>query len=230
MEGIIFVDKPVDWTSFDVVNYVRRIVASVEQKKPKQIKVGHSGTLDPFATGLLIVLIGKTFTRQAQSFLKLDKRYAVTTQLGTVSSTGDPEGELETLSQFQPDYARIVEIAHVLKSIREQTPPIYSAIKINGQRAYDLARKGQMIQLQPRPVIIYDVTITDYDYPKLSFTTEVSSGTYIRSLVEDFGRLLGTGAYTTQLRRERIGQYSLEQAYSVTSLNTENLASRLVQI
>ncbi len=227
MEGLLLVDKPVGWTSFDVVNYVRRHVAEIEGKKPKQVKVGHSGTLDPFASGLLILLVGKAYTRQADTFLKLDKRYIVTAQLGMVSSTGDPEGKLQTYSRHQPDYATIIEKAKQLTGSHEQTPPAYSAIKINGQRAYHLARQGQPVQLEPRLVTIHDITITGYSYPDITFTTDVSSGTYIRSLVEELGQALGTGAYTTQLRRDRIGQYQLDQAYGVDSLDLENLNSRL---
>src|SRR5476649_2320405 len=138
MQGLLLVDKPVAWTSFDVVNYVRRIVATAEGKKPKNVKVGHTGTLDPFATGLLILLIGKDYTKRAGEFSKLDKTYEVTMRLGQTSTTGDPEGEITPVSDNQPTKTELKTALEKFVGEIDQIPPAYSAIKIDGQRAYKL--------------------------------------------------------------------------------------------
>ena len=212
MQGVLLIDKPAGWTSFDVVNYVRKIAAGREGKKPKQVKVGHSGTLDPFATGLLIVLIGKEYTRCAGEFSKLGKTYEVTMQLGETSSTGDPEGEIKLISKRVPDEQEIHTAFELFTGEIEQTPPAYSAIKVNGQRAYKLARAGKEVTIEPRKVTVSSIDLITYDYPVVKFTADVSSGTYIRTLTEDIGAKLGTGAYTTILRRTSIGQFSITNA------------------
>jgi tRNA pseudouridine55 synthase len=204
MQGLLLVDKPTGWTSFDVVNHVRRMVATAEDKKPKTVKVGHTGTLDPFATGLLVLLIGKDYTRRARELSKLDKTYEVTMKLGFSSSTGDPEGEIQGVNTRVPSEAEIrTALARFVGEI-EQTPPIYSAIKVDGQRAYKLARAGKQVKMEPRRVTINRLEMINYAYPTVEFAADVSSGTYIRSLVEDIGSELGTGAYTTALRRTKI--------------------------
>jgi tRNA pseudouridine55 synthase len=212
MQGVLLVDKPVDWTSFDVVNYVRRQVAIAEGKKPKNVKVGHTGTLDPFATGLLVLLIGKEYTRQAGDFSKLDKTYEVTMKLGFSSTTGDPEGEITPVADTQPTAAEIEAALKKFVGTIEQVPPAYSAIKVNGQRAYKLARAGQEVVIQPRQVTINRLEMVNYNYPEVKLMADVSSGTYIRTLVEDIGSSLGTGAYATDLRRTRVGDYNLADA------------------
>jgi tRNA pseudouridine55 synthase len=229
VQGILYIDKPAGWTSFDVVNYIRRMVAGIEGKKPKNIKVGHTGTLDPFATGLLIVLIGKNFTRQAASFSKLDKTYEVTAHLGKISSTGDPEGEIREYSDSIPSLKLIHDQSTLLTGEISQVPPAFSAIKIQGKRAYSLAREGKAVVLEPRLVTVRDLRVENYDYPKLQLRVEVSSGTYIRSLVESMGELLHTGAYTADLRRIRIGLASIEKAHQIKNLSAENLSNLLEQ-
>jgi len=224
MQGILLVDKPVGWTSFDVVNYVRKIVAAAENQRPKQIKVGHSGTLDPFATGLLILLIGKAYTRQAAVFSKLDKTYEVTMKLGSTSSTGDPEGALTAVNKRVPNEAEIRTVLDKFMGEIEQTPPIYSAIKVGGQRAYKLARAGKPIKMEPRQVTINRLELTGYNYPEVQLSADVSSGTYIRSLVEDLGAQLGTGAYTTALRRTKIDKYPIDQAQQLDGLDIEKIS------
>jgi tRNA pseudouridine55 synthase len=149
MQGILLVDKPAGWTSFDVVNYVRKKVAQAEGKKPKNVKVGHTGTLDPFATGLLIVLIGKDYTKRAAEFSKLDKTYEVTMCLGKTSSTGDPEGEIIPVSGKKPTLEELQAAVVKFTDQIEQTPPIYSAVKVGGQRAYKLARQRSKNQTAP---------------------------------------------------------------------------------
>jgi len=227
MQGILLVDKPQGWTSFDVVNYVRKIVATAEGKKPKNCKVGHTGTLDPMATGLLVLLIGKEYTRRAGEMSKHDKTYEVTMQLGATSTTGDIEGELTPVSERLPGENEVLAALQKFTGEIMQTPPAYSAIKINGQKAYDLARKGKAVKLEPRPVTIYDIRDVQYAYPEVSFTCDVSSGTYIRSLAADIGEVLGTGAHLTALRRTRVGDFDLAQALTVSGISADTLSANL---
>jgi tRNA pseudouridine55 synthase len=216
MQGVLLIDKPREWTSFDVVNFVRKQVAAIEGKKPKNTKVGHTGTLDPLATGLLVLLVGKDYTRRATELMKLDKTYEVTMKLGEVSTTGDDEGEKSAVSDTRPDQVAVeLALEHFTGEIM-QTPPAFSAMKINGQRAYKLAREGKAVALDPRPVQIYHNTFASYDYPYVQFTSEVGSGTYIRSLVEDLGKELGTGAYMCALRRTQVGAFNIANAHQVT--------------
>lgn len=229
MQGLLLVDKPSGWTSFDVVNYLRKIVAQAENKKPKQIKVGHTGTLDPLATGLLVILIGKGYTRQAQVLSKHDKTYEVTMRLGQTSSTGDEEGSKTPVSDRQPTAAEIRAVLEKFTGDLMQTPPAYSAIKINGQRAYQLARAGQEVELKARPVRIDHNELKAYVYPDVSFSCDVSSGTYIRSLVADMGVALGTGAYLAALRRTRVGEYQLADAISGLSREQPLTADQIEQ-
>jgi tRNA pseudouridine55 synthase len=224
MHGILLVDKPAGWTSFDAVNYIRRMIAQAENKKPKQVKVGHAGTLDPFATGLLIILVGKEYTRQAAAFSKLDKTYEVTMKLGFTSSTGDPEGEIKLASGRVPSEREIKEALQKFQGEIMQTPPIFSAIKVNGQRAYKLARAGKEVKIEPRKATINRLEMTKYEFPLVQFTVDVSSGTYIRSLVEDVGKVLKTGAYTTELRRTKIDKFDLRDASDIKKLKVNELS------
>lgn len=223
MQGILLVDKPVGWTSFDAVNYIRRLVSQIENKKPRQIKVGHSGTLDPFATGLLIILIGRQYTRLASEYSKRAKVYQVTMKLGLTSSTGDPEGNISEVSKLKPSLDDITNVAKTFEGVISQTPPAYSAVKVDGQRAYKLARQGKSFQLQPRQVTVKSLRVIDYTYPLVRLVSEVSSGTYIRTLVEDIGSKLKVGAYTVELRRLSIDDFNVSQAISANLLNVGNL-------
>lgn len=207
-DGIILIDKPADMTSFGVVARIRRVLT---QRAGKKIKVGHTGTLDPFATGIMILVTGNE-CKNAGHYTKLDKVYEATFRLGQTSSTGDPEGEISNISHAQPTVA---DIENVLKNFRGeimQRPPIFSAIKVNGQRAYKLARKGEAIEIPTRHVTIYSLELLDYTYPELKIRTHVSSGTYIRSLAVDIGEALRTGAYCTQLRRISIADWQVNDA------------------
>jgi tRNA pseudouridine55 synthase len=230
MQGVLLVDKPLKWTSFDVVNYVRKIVAQVEETKPKHVKVGHIGTLDPMATGLLVLLIGKEYTRRAGELSKLDKTYEVTMKLGETSTTGDEEGEKTKVADTVPTREGIEQAVQQFSGEISQVPPMYSAIKINGQRAYDLARAGKSVEMEPRQVRINRLVLTKYDYPSMSFVCDVSSGTYIRSLVEDIGKKLETGAYTTELRRTKVGDFDLKNACQVNEINAADLELRLLTL
>ena len=230
MQGILLVDKPSGWTSFDVVNYVRRIVATVEGRKPKNVKVGHTGTLDPLATGLLVLLVGKEYTRQAGELSKHDKTYEVVMRLGQVSSTGDEEGVKTPVSDMQPSLADVQAVIQAFVGPQLQVPPAYSAVKIDGKRAYELARAGKEVTIEPRPVTVYDSTLTAYTYPTVEFVCNVSSGTYVRSLVQDMGERLATGAYMSALRRTRVGDFSLSDARDVKELQAENLSDFLLSL
>jgi len=227
MEGILLVDKPKNWTSFDVVNYVRATLARSLELKPRNIKVGHTGTLDPLATGLLILLIGKKYTRRASELSHLDKTYEVTMHLGLTSSTGDDEGEKLPVSNHVPDITDINKALNHFTGNLQQVPPAFSAIKVDGQRAYKLARAGQPIELQSRSITIHQNLFKHYAYPLIQFSSSVSSGTYIRSLVEDIGKELKTGAYMSELRRTSIGDFSLKKAAAVQNLSADLIAARL---
>lgn len=203
-EGMWLVHKPTGISSFGVVARVRRITGIR--------KVGHAGTLDPEAEGLMIILVGKDYTRKADSFLKLDKTYEVEATLGQTSTTGDREGELAQVSDKQPSEDEVREALRKFQGEIMQTPPVYSAIKVGGQRAYKLAREGKEVTIEPRKVTVASIELLNYSYPKLSFRADVSSGTYIRSLAEDIGATLGTGAYMSALTRTRVGDYNLDDA------------------
>ena len=228
MNGILLLDKPKGWTSFDVVNKVRRMVqqSDLNTSNKKRFPVGHTGTLDPLATGLLVLLLG-TYTKQAPGLTKLDKTYEVTMKLGEVSSTGDAEGDITEMSDLQPSLERVQQALQQFTGDSMQTPPAFSAIKINGQRAYKLARDGKIPELAARPVHIEQNTLTEYDYPFVRFTSEVSSGTYIRSLVEDLGKALETGAYMSDLRRTKVGEFSITDALQMEDLTPEVIQAAL---
>ncbi len=232
------VDKPAGITSFGVVAQVRRRFADqaemvevvgkdgVVRQKRKKVKVGHAGTLDPFATGLLLVLVGKA-TKRATEFLKLDKEYIATVRLGAVSSTGDLEGEITTfLSSMAsaitaPNRKEVEEVVRRFTGEIEQTVPRYSAVSINGQRAYKLARAGKQVEMPRRQVQIYELEILRYEWPELEIRCKVSSGTYIRALGEDIGKALGVGGYLTALRRTQVGEWRIEEAKKLEEIVVE---------
>ncbi len=230
MQGILLIDKPKTWTSFDAVNYVRKMVATAEGKKPKNTKVGHTGTLDPLATGLLVLVIGKEYTRRAGEFSKLDKTYEVTMKLGETSTTGDDEGKKTAVSDTTPSEKAVLEALEGFRGEIMQVPPAFSAMKVNGQRAYKLAREGKPVELEARPVTISTMTLTKYAYPYVEFTADVSSGTYIRSLVEDVGKVLGTGAYMSDLRRTRIGKHLIAGAMKVKDIDVQSIGEELLEL
>lgn len=212
-DGILLVDKPVGWTSFDVCAKIRGQIraeyrARGEKPTKRQLKVGHAGTLDPFATGLLIILLGDA-TSRSDEFLKLDKVYEATIRLGKNSTTGDLEGEMTDISDRQPSEAEVQAALEQFTGNITQTPPAYSAIKINGQRAYKLAREGKEVEIPSRKITVHSIELLHYSYPEIKIRTNVSSGTYIRTLAEDVGRALKVGAYCSQLRRLSIGDTTL---------------------
>lgn len=208
MDEVILIDKPAGMTSFGVVARLRRVLS---QQAGKKVKVGHTGTLDPFATGLMILVTGKK-CRDAGVYTKLDKWYEAEIVLGQVSTTGDPEGELTDISDRQPTREEIEQVLQQFTGEIRQRPPIFSAIKINGQRAYKLARDGQEVEIPERTVQVYTLELVDYTYPSLQIRVHVSSGTYIRSLAVDIGKKLGVGAYCQALRRTKIANYDIADA------------------
>jgi tRNA pseudouridine55 synthase len=224
MNKVILIDKQKDWTSFDVVAKVRSQVRSYAQdqtaegEKPKKIKVGHAGTLDPLATGLLIVLVGAATKRQ-DSYMKQDKVYEVEAMLGKTSTTGDEEGEKTEISDVQPTLEVVTEALQSFVGNISQIPPIFSAIKVDGQRAYKLARAGKPVKMKSRNVTIYSIDKITYNYPVVTFTVKVSSGTYIRTLVADIGSRLSTGAYMSNLRRTQIGSASIDDAVPIDDIS-----------
>lgn len=210
---IFLLDKPLDWTSFQAVNKMKYKLRS-EFNLPKKFKIGHAGTLDPRATGLLIVCCGK-FTKKIPEIQDAPKEYRTEIKIGAQTESYDTE-KPEILHQ---DISHITEEqvkATLEKFIGEidQTPPVFSAIKIDGKRAYDLARAGAEVEMKSRKTTILYINDVTVDFPLVSFIVGCSKGTYIRSLAHDIGQELGVGAYLTQLRRTKIGEYTIENATS----------------
>jgi tRNA pseudouridine55 synthase len=217
--GIILVDKPAGMSSFGVVARVRR---QLSQEAGKKVKVGHTGTLDPFATGLMIIVVGD-YCKRAGEFSKLDKSYEATINLGQTSTTGDPEGELQTVSADEPTREQVEAALAKFRGDITQKPPIYSAIKIDGQRAYKLAREGKEVDMPLRNVTVYSLELVDYSYPFIQIHCRVGSGTYIRTLASDIGDALGTGAYTSALRRTTVGEWVIADAHGTDGITAANL-------
>lgn len=217
-DGMLLIDKPAGMTSFGVVARIRRVLSA---EKGKKIKVGHTGTLDPFATGLMIVVVGKE-CKNAGFYTKLDKVYEATIRLGQTSTTGDPEGEICDFSAEKPDLVQIRAVLEQFTGEITQSPPIFSAIKIDGQRAYKLARQGKEFEMPKRQVIVYAMELVDYTYPELKIRVNVSSGTYVRSLAVDVGASLGVGAYCSQLRRVSIDKWQVGDAKLLADFGINN--------
>lgn len=214
MKGeLILIDKDINWTSFDVVSKIRNFIK--KKFNLKKIKVGHAGTLDPLATGLLIICYGK-MTKEIDRFIGLDKSYSGKMIIG--SST--PSYDLETKPNvfYQTDHINeklIYDKADEFIGEIMQKPPIFSAVKKNGVRSYKLARKGEQVNLQERKITIRDFKITEINFPELSFEVNCSKGTYIRSLINDFGKALKSGAHLTELRRTKIGEFSVNDSLKI---------------
>jgi tRNA pseudouridine55 synthase len=215
-DSVLLIDKPAGITSFGVVARVRRVLS---QQLGKKAKVGHTGTLDPFATGLMIIVTGKE-CRNAGDYSKLDKEYEAAITLGVMSTTGDPEGELTQISTDVPTLDAVQAALQQFTGEITQRPPIYSAIKINGRRAYDLARKGEVFEMPERQVTVFSLDLIEYTYPVIKIRVHVSSGTYIRTLAQDIGAVLETGAYCSQLRRTKVAEYKITEALVLDDLIT----------
>ncbi|MFN8283907.1 MAG: tRNA pseudouridine(55) synthase TruB [Chitinophagales bacterium] len=212
VEGeVILIDKSLDWTSFDVVNKIKFAL----KKKYGKIKIGHAGTLDPKATGLLILCTGKK-TKEIQQIQDADKTYTGTFFLGATTPCFDTEKDVDqTFDISGITNESIVHNAATFIGEQQQFPPIFSAVKIDGKRAYDLARAGKEVEIKSKSITIKKFDITKIDLPLLDFYVECTKGTYIRSLANDFGLRLNNGAYLYALRRTKIGSYSVDDAVSV---------------
>lgn len=227
-DSVILIDKPAGMSSFGVVARIKRVLSEQEAGKPsvvlnkrRRVKVGHTGTLDPFATGLMIIVTGKE-CKNAGNYSKLDKVYEATIRLGQTSKTGDPEGELTDVSKNIPSDDDIEKALTKFVGEITQVPPIYSAIKIDGQRAYKLAREGKEFEVPARKVTIFSLDLVDYTYPTLKIRTHVSSGTYIRTLAADIGETLGVGAYCIELRRTRIAKWDVADAKKLSDFGIDS--------
>jgi tRNA pseudouridine55 synthase len=211
MNGLLLVNKPVGISSFDVIRQLRR--------RTGVRKIGHAGTLDPLASGLMLMLFG-TACKQALLFSKLDKRYRAQIELGFSSTTGDGEGDKSLVSKRVPSQDEILATMAGLVGEITQVPPVYSAIKIRGREAYKRIRAGESVEIPPRQVTIYENELIKYEYPLVEIVTKVSSGTYIRTLAGDIGTVLGTGAYLSGLVRCEVGKFRLEDAHDLADVNS----------
>ncbi len=207
---VILIDKPLEWTSFDVVKKIRNLI--------RIKKVGHTGTLDPLASGLLILCTGKK-TKSIESYMAEEKEYTGTFTIGQTTPTYDLESEpSEPLSFGHISESDLINATKPFIGAIEQIPPMHSAIKVGGKRLYELARKGETVARKTRSVIISEFELTQIDLPVINFRVVCSKGTYIRSLAHDFGEALGVGAHLSSLRRTRIGEFNVKDAYDLEEL------------
>jgi len=222
---VLLIDKPLNWTSFDVVNKIRYLLKS--HLGIKKIKVGHAGTLDPLATGLVIVCTGK-LTKKIDEYQGMTKEYIADIRFGATTPTYDLEAEQDATFPF--DHITEEKLRSVLNERFsgeiEQTPPIYSAIKVKGQKAYELARKGEKVEMKKRKVTIHKVELLNFDLPDVTLDIVCSKGTYIRSLAHDLGKELNSGAHLTGLRRTGIGDLSVKDAVNIIDFEKKFFADR----
>lgn len=217
----LLIDKPYTWTSFQVV---KKVKFKLTRHYGKKIKIGHAGTLDPLATGLLIICIGK-FTKRIEEFQAAEKEYTGTFYLGATTPSHDLEHPVEkTYPINHITNEEIIETAKEFIGLQKQVPPIFSAKWVDGKRAYKLAREEQKVELTPKEIEIKNFEITNIDLPNVDFRIVCSKGTYIRSIARDFGEKLNTGAYLSVLKRTRIGDFRLEDALQIEDL--DNIVSQ----
>lgn len=215
---VLLIDKPLEWTSFQVVNKVRWLIR--KRFNIKKIKVGHAGTLDPLASGLLILCTGK-FTKQIETYQAQEKEYTGTFTLGATTPSYDLETEIDQRFDLEAlSEEKIREATHRFIGDIEQQPPVFSAIKKDGKRLYELARKGQEVDVPSRVITITEFELTRIELPEVDFRVVCSKGTYIRSLAHDFGKALDNGAYLSQLRRTRIGEFSVTNAQTIEAFES----------
>ncbi|OGH68981.1 MAG: tRNA pseudouridine(55) synthase TruB [Candidatus Magasanikbacteria bacterium RIFCSPHIGHO2_02_FULL_45_10] len=221
-ENYFLINKPAGWTSFDVIGFIR---TNIRKAWPdlKNIKVGHAGTLDPFATGLLIVGLGREATRGLDQFKNLPKTYVATLHLGAVSDTQDSTGIITKMSDVEPPEKTILDVLPKFQGEQRQLPPMFSAKKIAGQRLYKLARQGKEVEREPTTITIYSLKLLSYKYPNLTLEIRCSAGTYIRTVAHDIGQALGTGAYCDRLERTVIGEYYVTDALAPEAALTKIL-------
>lgn len=224
LDGILLVNKKKGMTSYDVIRKIKFAFKEMDIKT----KIGHSGTLDPFAEGLLIVLLGK-YTRMSDYLMDLEKTYSGTFIQGVGTDTLDLDGEvIETTKTLEPS----VILSNISNFIGEQmqVPPFYSALKHNGKKLYEYARKGENITKPPRKIFVYDLSIKKESNESFSFVTRVSKGTYVRKLIYDYTMSLGVASYLTSLKREKMGEFSLEDARVIEEITPENIEKNLMTI
>ena len=226
MDGVLVLDKPAGISSARAVSMVKRLLPRSAGRRPK---IGHAGTLDPFATGVLLILIGRA-TKSCERLMDQPKTYETTIKLGATTETDDPESP-EICAQQSPGLSPgLQEVTEALKRFVgaiEQRPPQFSAIKIDGRRACDRVRDGQQVDLKPRTVQIYSIDVIDFAYPFLKLKIDCGRGTYVRAIARDIGEVLGVGGYLTQLRRTHIGAFSVDDSIRLQDLNETNLHERL---
>lgn len=225
-DGILLLNKPTGISSFKAIGPIRRLTGVQ--------KVGHAGTLDPFASGLLIMAIGRRFTKDIDQYQGLPKTYLATFKLGQETPTLDPESEVSVDAPFHtaPSEEEITTTLASFLGEQLQTPPSFSAKKINGKKAYDLARKGQEVQLEPKKITIHSIELVTYvpgPYPEVTCRVTCSKGTYIRQLAKDVGLRLNATGYCTHLIREKIGAYSIENALNVADLSADSIKHHIVK-
>jgi tRNA pseudouridine55 synthase len=220
MDGVINLDKPAGMSSAAAVDRVKRLF-------PGKTKVGHAGTLDPFATGVLLILVGRA-TKLSESLMNQPKRYETTVKLGANTETDDLESPESPLDGATEPTRQAIDLAiQAMIGTVLQRPPAYSAMKIAGWRAYDLARSGKPVELTPRPVRIDAIEVIEWNWPLLRLSIECGRGTYIRSMARDLGEVLKTGGYLTQLRRTKVGQFTAKTAVSLEALSKGAIESVL---
>lgn len=226
--GVLPVDKPLTWTSFDVVNFVR--------SRFNVPKVGHCGTLDPAATGLLLLVLGK-FTSLSGKLSGVDKQYTGSLMLGVETDSGDLDGKVVRRSETLPQEAEVKEVFASFRGKSMQMPPMYSAVKVGGKKLYELARQGVEVEREAREINIPRLDITRIELPEVDFIVDCSKGTYVRTLATDIGSKLGCGGTLTALRRTRCGKFSIDDAVSMEALKamdqeefTSMMAARLVKL
>lgn len=208
-QGILLIDKPIGKTSFSLVAALRRILGVR--------KIGHAGTLDPFATGVMVLLIGRNMTKLSDRFLCEDKEYLAQVHLGEATDTYDCEGTITFQSPLVPTPSEIKAIIQEFQGEIQQIPPMHSAKKVNGKKLYELARQGKVIERQPAKVTL-QIEILDYHYPYLNLRVKCSKGTYIRSLADDIGKKLGCGAHLSNLKRTRSGPFKVDDCLDGSQL------------
>ena len=223
MDGVIIINKQKNFTSHDVVNVIR--------KKLNTKKVGHTGTLDPNATGVLPILVGKA-TKISKYLIEHDKTYIATIKLGEKTDTGDSEGQVIE-EKLVPTDLKEEDINNTLQSFlgkQKQVPPMYSAIKINGKKLYEYAREGKEVKLEAREVEIYKIQLLEYKNSKIKFEVECSKGTYIRTLCEDIAKKLGTVGYMEELQRIKVNNFKIEDSVLLDDIALENVEENLIKI
>lgn len=228
-EGFLLIDKPEGITSFGVIARIRRVTGVR--------RIGHAGTLDPFATGLLVVGVGRSCTKRLSEVVGKEKAYEAVAVLGASSDTQDKTGaviefESERVNEWKngggmPTETEIRGAMAAFTGTIAQIPPMYSAKKVAGKKLYELARKGEEIERKPVDVTIHELTLTSYDHPRLAFRVRCSAGTYVRTLAHDIGKALETGAYLESLRRTAIGDFSVEKAAKLEAVTPENWREKL---